>query len=184
MEILVIDIETTGFNVKLDAIVEIGIALVNTDTKEITLVFDKIVRHNKFKPWKHKDAWIFKKTTLNVEDVENANNLNVYFDEIQDLFNKYKATAYNKTFDLRYLRAAGFVIDDVKCLMKTAKTYSIHKDKNGKPKNPSVEEMYNQFFMTEGDVYVEDHRAGSDAIDESKILLHMVDLKQKQKTLF
>jgi DNA polymerase III epsilon subunit-like protein len=36
MEILVVDIETTGFS-KSDAIVEIGISLVNTQTNEIKL---------------------------------------------------------------------------------------------------------------------------------------------------
>jgi hypothetical protein len=35
---------------------------------------------------------------------------------------------------------------------------------------PSVEEIYNQFFM-KGQVYIEEHRAGADALDEGKILL-------------
>ena len=35
MKLLVVDIETTGFYVHSDAIVEIGIALVDTVTKEI-----------------------------------------------------------------------------------------------------------------------------------------------------
>lgn len=179
MEILVVDIETTGFYAKSDAIVEIGIALVNTSTRDIKLVFDKVVRDTKFTRWMHKNAWIFKNTTLTVDDVEDADLLDNYHSEIQQLFDKYPVTAYNKSFDLRFLRNNGFVINDVRCLMKTATKYSTFKDKNGRVKKPSVEEIYNQFFMTPDNVYVESHRAGQDVVDESKILLHMVDLKQQ-----
>jgi len=35
MKLLVVDLETTGFYTKTDAIVEIGIALVDTETKQI-----------------------------------------------------------------------------------------------------------------------------------------------------
>lgn len=179
MKILVVDIETTGFYPS-DAIVEIGICLVDTKTKQITLVFNKVVKDKKFVKWKHKNAWIFQNTTLRVEDVEKAKPLEFYFDEIQDLFNKYPMTAFNKTFDLRFLKAAGFEMKDIKCLMATATQYSKLKDKNGRVKKPSVEEIYNQFFMKRGEIYVEEHRAGTDAMDESKILLHMVDLKEKK----
>jgi len=181
MKLLVVDIETTGFYVNSDAIVEIGITLVDTKTKEIKLVFDNVIKHGKFKESKHKNAWIFKNTTLTVEDVLKANSLNSYYKEIQSLFNKYPMTAYNKSFDIRFLSAAGFKMKDTKCLMKTAKQYSTVKNKSGGLKVPSVEDMYNQFFMDKGKVYVEEHRAGADAIDESKILLHMVDLKSEKK---
>jgi hypothetical protein len=72
MKLLVVDIETTGFFVNSDAIVEIGIALVDTVTKEIELVFDNVIKHDKFNSNKHKNAWIFQNTTLTVEDVEKA----------------------------------------------------------------------------------------------------------------
>lgn len=177
MKLLVVDLETTGFYQNSDAIVEIGIALVDTKTKEIELVFDKVVKHKKFNPTRHKNSWIFQNTNLTVEDVINANTLESYFDEIQDLFDTYKMTAYNKSFDIRFLKACGFNVNDVKCLMKTATQYSTFKDKNGNIKKPSVEEIYNQFFMKDGKVYVEQHRAGADAKDEAKLLLHMVGLK-------
>jgi len=183
MKLLVVDIETTGFFVNSDAIVEIGIALVDTETKQIELVFDNVIKHDKFNSKKHKNAWIFQNTTLTVEDVENAKPLSDYKDEIQALFDKYKMTAYNKSFDLRFLKAAGFKMDDVKCLMHTATQYSQYKDKNGKVKKPSVEEIYNQFFMKDGEVYIEEHRAGVDAKDEAKILLHMVGLKNTKDVL-
>lgn len=177
MKILVVDIETTGFKHHSDAIVEIGIALVDTDTKEVELVFDKVVRDKKFKPVEHRYAWIFQNTTLTFEEVENANTLESFHDEIQEWFNKYKMTAYNKAFDVRFLNAAGFKMDEVKCLMNTATQYSQYRTKTGKVKKPKVDEIYNQFFVKEGDEYVEKHRAGADALDEAKILLRMVYLK-------
>ena len=177
MKILVVDLETTGFIAKIDAIVEIGIALVDTETKNIELVFDHVVKDKKFNYNRHKNSWIFKNTTLTPEDVIEAKSLDYYFDEIQDLFDKYKMTAYNKSFDVNFLKAVGFKVNDIKCLMKTATQYSTYKDKNGKIKKPSVVEIYNQFFMSDGNVYVEEHRAGSDAKDEAKILLHMAEIK-------
>jgi len=183
MKLLVVDIETTGFYAQSDAIVEIGIALVDTVTKEIELVFDNVIKHDKFNSKRHKNSWIFQNTTLTVEDVEKAKSLDEYKEEIQSLFDKYKMTAYNKSFDLRFLNAAGFKMSDVKCLMQTATQYSEYKDKNGKTKKPSVEEIYNQFFMKNGEIYVEEHRAGADAKDEAKIMLHMVGLKGSKPML-
>ncbi len=180
MKILVVDIETTGFYPS-DAIVEIGISLVDTKAKTVKLVFDKVIKDKKFVKWKHKNAWIFQNTTLTVDDVLKANSLDSYFKEIQKLFDKYPMTAFNKSFDLRFLRNAGFEMNDIKCLMKTATQYSTYKDKNGRVKKPSVEEIYNQFFMKKGEVYIEEHRAGADAMDEGKILLHMVELKEKKE---
>lgn len=182
MKILVVDIETTGFVVKWDIITEIGIALVDTDTGKIDLVFDNVVKHWKWNPKKHKYGWCFKNTSLTVEDVEKAKTIASYKNEIQRLFDIYPMTAYNKSFDIRFLSSCGFKMNDVKCLMKTAKEYSKYKTKTGAKKTPSVEEIYNQFFMKDGEVYVEQHRAGVDVMDEAKILLHMVELK-KQKQL-
>lgn len=176
MKLIIVDIETTGFY-HSDAIVEIAIALVDTKTKESYLLFDNVVKDKKFNPLKHSNSWIFQNTTLTVDDVMKAKSIEDYFEELQIIFDEYPMTAYNKSFDLRFLRACGFKIKDVDCLMKKATQYSNYADKNGRVKKPSVEEIYNQFFVTDGKKYIEKHRAGSDVIDEARILLHMVDLK-------
>jgi len=176
MEIIIVDIETTGFY-NSDAIVEIAVALVDTKTKESYLLFDNVVKDKKFNPLKHSKSWIFQNTTLKVDDVLVSKPLEHHFDELQGIFDKYPMTAYNKPFDLRFLRACGFKIKDIDCLMKRATQYSNYADKNGRVKKPSVEEIYNQFFVTDGQTYIEKHRAGADVMDEAKILLHMVDLK-------
>ena len=183
MKILVVDIETTGFNQETDAIVEIGMAIVDTDTSEVKLVFDHVIKDPKFELWKHKDAWIFQNTTLTSDEVVKAEPLETYFDEIQSYFDKYLMTAFNKVFDLRFLRHAGFVIKDTKCIMHTSTEYFNETFGNGNKKWPSVEKIYNQFFMENGEVYIEDHRAGADTLDEAKILLHLVKLKKEKKLI-
>lgn len=183
MKILVIDLETTGLYASSDFIVEIGLALVDTDTKEITLLFDHVVKDKGFDPIKHKNSWVFQNTTLTVEEVEAAESLESYFDELQGYFDKYPVTAFNKSFDLSFLRTVGFIINDTKCLMQTSKQYCLLKTAAGKVKTPKMEEIYNQFFMPEGKGYKEQHRAAADAMDEGRILLHLVELKTAKKNL-
>ena len=130
MKILVVDIETTGFSYS-DAIVEIGIALVDTRTKEIELIFDEVVRDVKFNPAIHSNAWIFKNTNLTVGQVEIAKSLEHYKKTLQEMFDKHPMTAFNKSFDIRFLKASGFNLNDIKCIMKSASQYSNHKNKNG-----------------------------------------------------
>ena len=48
MKILVLDIETTGFSEKLDAIVEIGMVLTDTDTKKYKIVFNSVIKDKNF----------------------------------------------------------------------------------------------------------------------------------------
>lgn len=175
MEILVVDIETTGFDSKNDLIVEIGIALVNTDTKEINLIFNNPIKEPEFDYETHKNSWIFENTDLTPEDVMSSKSIEEHFNEIQGLFDKYKMTAFNKTFDIRFLTRCGFKMDDVDCLMRSATKYSRYVKPDGKRKIPSVEEIYRQFFLNEN--YIEKHRAGEDALDEAKILLKLVELK-------
>lgn len=178
MELIIVDIETTGFNNKSDAIVEIGISLVNTETKLITPIFNQIVKDENFNEQKHKNAWIFENTTLSINDVISAKPLESYRKEIQNLLDKYPMTAYNKSFDIRFLKERKFKLNDLKCLMSSAIKFSSYTDKNGKIKKPSAEEIYKQFFPLETS-YKEEHRALQDSIDEAKILLHMISLDDK-----
>lgn len=178
MKILVVDIETTGLSKINDAIVEIGMVVVDTKTKKIKKVFDKVVKHDKFDPKKHKNCWIFQNSSLKMEDIMNAKNLEDYREEIQNYLDKYKMTAYNKAFDMKFLKEAGFTMTDVDCLMHSSRKYSQKIDKRGAIKTPSVEETYNLFFVKEGDEYIEDHRAGQDALDEGRILLQLVEYKK------
>ena len=184
MKILVLDIETTGFSSDTDAIVEIGMVLVDTKTNEMEIVFDEIVKEPKFNPIKHKNAWVFKNSTLTPEIIEKGNSLDSYKQTIQKLFDKYPMTAFNKSFDIRFMTAVGFKMNDIKCLMKSSANVVKETRKDGKFKaKVSVESVYNKFFRKNTDnVYIEKHRAGQDAIDEAEILLHLVKLKKENVT--
>lgn len=175
MKIAIIDIETTGFIVTTDAIVEIGIVLVDTDTKEITKIFDKVVKDRNFNARVHGNSWIFGNSDLKMDDVVNAKSLESYRVELQNIFSRYRVTAFNKSFDLRFLRSRGFVLNDVKCIMQTTKSHRIVLYEDGSIKPPSVEEAYAALFPDEH--YVEEHRGGDDAMHEAKILLKLCDIK-------
>ena len=69
MKLLIIDIETTGFVPQGQSIVEIGIVLCDSDTRETIPVFNQIVRDDEFDYNKHKNAWIFQNSDLNIEKV-------------------------------------------------------------------------------------------------------------------
>ena len=178
MKILVIDIETTGFVTKTDAIVEIGLVLADTDTRTYEVVFDKVVKGKNFNPKKHSKSWIFSNSNLTIKQVEKAKPLATYQKEIQQLLDKYLVTAFNKSFDMRFMQYNGFFVNETKCLMESSKQYCNVKDKNGRKKKPNVEEAYKTFFPNEK--YVEAHRGADDAVHETKMLFKMCDLKESQ----
>lgn len=178
MKLLVIDIETTGLEAGSDSIVEIGAALADAKTGEIEVVFDKVVKDDKWNPSLHKKAWIFENSDLKFEDVEKAEHLSTYFDELQNLFSTYDTVAFNLKFDEKFLTERGFKFNKSKCLMESVKNYVVFKNENDRSVKPSVEEIYNHFLVDkEQPAYVEQHRAASDAVDEAKIMLHMIKLK-------
>lgn len=183
MEIIVLDIETTGFYPKKgDVIVEVGMALVDTYAKTIKKLFDAVVLDDKFDTANtHAYSWIFKNSTLRVSDVMNANSLESYRDEIQGYLDKYPITAFNMKFDTSFMAENGFTFKKTKCLMEASHPYNVNLDKRGRTKMPNVEEIYNQFYPNEN--YIETHRAYDDAYHEGKILLKLVELKQKQKRI-
>jgi DNA polymerase III epsilon subunit-like protein len=178
MKLLVIDIETTGLEPKNDSIVEIGAALADAKTGEIEIVFDRVVRDDNWNPSIHKDAWIFKNSDLKFEDVDNAEPLSSYFDELQNLISTYDTVAFNLKFDEKFLVERGFKFNKSKCLMEAVKNYVVFENEKGRAVKPSVEELYNHFLVGKNEpIYVECHRGASDAVDEAKIMLHMIKLK-------
>lgn len=175
MKIAVLDIETTGFIATSDAIVEIGITLVDTKTNEINKIYDKVILDDLFDKKTHKSAWIFENSDLTIEDVLKGVPLEETRNELQTIFNTYPITAHNKSFDLRFLRSRGFEINDIKCLMRSCRENKLVYTHIGLPKSPSVEEAYHALFPDE--VYIEKHRGGDDSLHEAKILLKLCEIK-------
>jgi hypothetical protein len=130
---------------------------------------------------KHKDSWIFSNSSLKLEDVLNAKPLEYYRSEIQSWLDKYPITAFNMKFDTGFMETHGFKFKVTKCLMEASKKYNKNIDRAGRQKTPSVPEIYSQFFPDEK--YDEEHRGADDAYHEGKILLKLVEFKQKEKEL-
>ena len=96
-----------------------------------------------------------------------ANPLNK--EKVQEIFDKYPATAYNKKFDFDFLRDRGLVIRDLPCPMILATDICKIPHANGYGnKWPKVQEAWDFFFPDTG--YIEKHRGANDAEHEALIV--------------
>ncbi|MFW9894713.1 MAG: exonuclease domain-containing protein [Candidatus Thorarchaeota archaeon] len=167
---VVVDCETTGLDPFYDLIVEIGIVNLDLSTGRITVLFDSLVKEQMLGE-DHRYSWIFENSDLSFDEVVNAPLLKDLIPRIQSIFNQSSVTAYNKSFDLGFLKSRGVdVPNELPCIMKTAT--NIIKIPflrgNKKYKWPSCQESYEYFFPATD--YIEKHRAADDAIHEAMIL--------------
>jgi DNA polymerase-3 subunit epsilon len=175
MDILIIDIETTGFLNQKGTIVEIGATELNLNTGIRKIVFDKICKEQSFsaeqtiRPF----GWIFENSTLTPNDVNNGYAFETIKHELQQLINKYYCTAYNKTFDFGFLKNRGLVIKEIDCLMHLSTNVCKIKGKHSY-KWPSVEEAYK--MLCDDSNYKEAHRAAKDSYDEAAIAYELFKL--------
>jgi DNA polymerase-3 subunit epsilon len=163
-EIVVVDIETTGFLQQQGLIVEIGMVKLDLNSGRRTIIYDELVREDGFDET-HQNAWIFQNSDLCFRDVLKANPLD--YNRLQELFDQYPATAYNKRFDFDFLSDRGIRINELDCPMKLSTPLCKLPGYYGY-KWPTVQEAYDFFFENNG--YVERHRAGDDALHESAIV--------------
>ncbi len=169
MKIAVVDIETTGFLREGGLIVEIGIVLLDLETGDVEHVYNELVREKEFEE-EHRKSWIFDNSDLTHGEVMEASSLDK--EKIQDIFNKYLATAYNKDFDFKFLRDRGLIINDLPCPMILATDVCNIPHPNGYGKKwPKVQEAWD-FFFTDSD-YIEKHRGADDAEHEALIVYEL-----------
>ena len=172
MKINIVDIETTGFSPYNDYIVEIGIAVLDTENGNIQTVFDQIIHESGFGP-DNQSAWVFSNSDLTYEEVLKTPPIGFVRDEIQELLNANPSTAFNSDFDFRFLENQKFVIPEkLPCIMKACTPVVRLSGYYGQNKWPKVEEAWKFFFPDED--YTEQHRAADDAIHEGRILLEMI----------
>ncbi len=170
-EIIVLDIETTGF-LPNGKIVEIGMVLLNIKTGIIKTIFDEIICPEK----RFSDsAWIFQNSDLTFAMVLDGFSLNYHKPKIQELLNKYPVTAFNKKFDIGFLKSFGFKVPkELPCIMLELTPYAKLPGPYGY-KWPKVEEAW-QYLFPDFE-YSEAHRAFDDAFHEARILLEMIRRK-------
>jgi DNA polymerase III alpha subunit (gram-positive type) len=173
--IIVVDIETTGFNPKTSCILEIGICKLDLNSGKLNKLFDATIKEPHFKP-KDANAWIFSNSNLIYKEILGSKSLDYYRNEIQAIFDKYPATAYNKKFDFDFLKSRGFNIKELMCPMLAAT--NVIKLPPIKPntlfKWPSFEETYSYYFPHRK--YIELHRGFDDAEHEAQIVFMMFTL--------
>lgn len=169
----VIDIETTGFFGE-GKIVEVGIAGLYLKTGRVFPLFNSLCKEPGLTA-KDRNAWIFHNSDMKPDDVRETPLLEDIKDRIQNVISNVEAvTAFNKDFDMKFLRSRGFNIErEWPCPMNVATPVCKMPKKDGKRgyKFPSVEEAWHFFFPEEK--YVEEHRGLDDALHEAKIIYEL-----------
>lgn len=172
-EILVLDIETTGLNPKDDFILELGIVKLNLETGKITVLFDEVFKDPKLTA-KHRNSWIFENGFMQIEEIRNANPLNLYADRIQEILDPFKGniTAWNRSFDASFLKANGFDLgSNVSCPMKESTNFFKIEGNRGY-KWPKAQEAWDILFPETPKT--EAHRGLDDSIMEAKIIYKLI----------
>ena len=176
-KILVIDIETAGFQNQGGCIVEVGAVSLDLDSGEIVEVFNSLVREDSLSA-KHRDDskynWIFQNSDLTPEMVRNAPSEHEVYPKLQELIHQFPngVTAFNRNFDIPYLESRGLkFMKLLPCPM--VKLTNIMKLPSSRGyKWPKVTEAF-PFLFPEVTDYDEAHRGASDARDEALIVLEM-----------
>jgi len=175
-KLLVIDIETTGFNHQSDCILELGVVELDLETGNITELLDVQLKETHLSA-KHHTAWIFENGFMSHEDVRTANSLQTHFDEIQNIFNNYlgRICAWNRSFDVDFLKSRGFDLGkDIDDPMKISAEFFNIPYPNGKRfgKWPSAQEAWDSLFPETKKIEL--HRGLDDAKMEAKIIFELV----------
>ena len=179
-EIVVVDIETSGFQHQGELIVEVGIVSLNLQTGHISNEFSEIVKESGFgeKHANHPHGWIFENSDLQYTDVLKATEFMKIIPKIQTIFDKYScgATAFNTQFDFGFLKSRGLRIKELPCIMLSAAAVVGLPPNPGyrDPKWPKVQEAWD-FFFPRSD-YIEAHRALDDARHEALIAYELYKL--------
>jgi DNA polymerase-3 subunit epsilon len=159
-EIIVVDIETTDLDHKKGHIVEIGIAKLCLKTGKVEELYNELVKEPGFGK-KHKNSWIFKNSDLSWEDVYRIPIMcEEVLSELQQIFDEYRATAFNKAFDFGWLRSRGLNITELDCPM-------LLMTRPGE-RWPSVMRAWKRIYPEAE--YIEKHRGLDDAMHEALIV--------------
>jgi DNA polymerase-3 subunit epsilon len=174
-EIIVLDLETSGFDHNKDVIFECGIAGLDLDTGTVRPLLDLPMREPHL-AGRHKDSWIFRHSDLTPERIRTAPSSALAFKTIQYYIdNSYGVTAFNKKFDFGFLQHRGVELRRPwQCPMLQATDVCNIPGQFGKAKWPSVQEAWEFFFPFE--FFIEAHRGCDDAVHEAKIVNELYKL--------
>ncbi len=172
---LVIDIETTHVSKNKGHIVEVGIVRLDLGNGGRAVLYDRLVREQDCSFEELRRSWFYNNSDYDVCDFRGARSLDRgVVQKIIDL-NPEGVTAFNSAFDFGWLESRGLVFPrKLADPMKICRPIVEAQDKNGRVKNPNVEEAWVYFFP--GDPYKEKHRAADDAMHEAAIIYELFKL--------
>jgi len=169
-KIAVIDLETTGLD-PTDCIVEVGVCELDTETGDVQKLLDMVVKEDRFCIDTHRYAWVFDHSSLKAEDIVHAAPWKFAARELNQLLEEYPVTAFNKAFDLAFLRVRDLVPKvELPCPMVKATNVLKIPGPYGY-KWPTLEEAWEHYMP--GLDYEEQHRAFDDALHEALLIWAM-----------
>lgn len=171
MEILILDIETTGFLQQGGKIVEVGIVALNLTDGSKRIVFDSVCHERPITRQEVEDSWIVQNSTLSVESIRSSPKFEDLKPTIQAIINSYHlgCTAYNNAFDFGFLESRGVVFPrKLACPMLVSTNVAKIPGTRGY-KWPKVQEMWD-FIFGKQTGYIEEHRGADDAMHEADIV--------------
>jgi len=201
MDIYVVDIETTGLTgLPKNLVVEIAIMRANVLKQKITQVYHSII-HYDTSTWDDNllNSWIFRKGTLSVDEIQNAEkDLTTVTEEVRQILAGKFIAAYNNAFDFdKFLRHNPWNITEesnktktAPCVMLSASEYLRPSGKKYKNRNyklahsrrrllsKNTESISTNKELEEKIGEFEEHRANYDAFYTACILLELYKRKQ------
>lgn len=177
--ILIIDIETTGFQSEGGKIVEVGLVELDLESGRKVVLFDQVVHEKPLTREEVERSWIVSNGYMTTEEIRTSPDLRYKLPEIQGIINRYPAgaTAFNRPFDFNFLGSRGIkFVRPLPCPMVLSTNVCKISSPNGRPgyKWPKAEEAY-RFFFPEAN-YTEIHRAADDALHEADIVKKLYDM--------
>lgn len=174
--ILIVDIETTGFS-NNDFIIEVGIVTLDIVSGKILPLLDVLTWEKGITREIIDNSWIANNSTITSDAIyNNGIQFQKLIPTIQNLINMFPLgiTAFNNVFDFRFLENRGLCLNTkLDCPMKVATDIiKLPHQKRAGFKYPNVEEAYNYYFPEKP--YKELHRGLDDAIHEAKIIYEMI----------
>ena len=171
-EILVIDIETTGFLKQGGSIVEVGMVALDLDTGRKKIVYDSMMREKGIGPKTVARSWIVQNGYIAPDEILTAPPFDSQKAAMQQVLDRYAlgATAYNRNFDFDFLESRGLRIrKKLPCPMLLSTPVCKLPKRSGGYKWPKVEEAWEHFFGPHTG-YIEQHLGADDAFHEADIV--------------
>jgi len=176
-KILIIDIETTGFQNQGGKIVEVGIVELDLSNGNREIIFNEVCHESGITLEEVEKSWIVQNSDLTTKQIKYSGSLESKKPRIQTIINDYPigATAFNSAFDFGFLESRGIVFPKkFDCPMKLSTDICKLPSPRGGYKWPKVEEAHLHFFGNVG--YIEKHRGADDAYYEAQIVMKLHEL--------